>query len=105
MGEAVDRLAYGMGQRDSRHHHANRRRRTETPGGGGPPKSDEQEERVPLAGYEELYEISRSGRVRSKTRAVPMPAYHHSPFIRITVNGQVVTLPKAKAIAQSWAGR
>lgn len=59
---------------------------------------------MPLAGYEDLYEISRTGRVFSrKTRAVILGGYHHSPFIRITVNGAVVTLPKDKAIADSWA--
>jgi len=29
--------------------------------------------------------------------------YHHSPFIRITVNGAVVTLAKEKAVAESFA--
>lgn len=67
-------------------------------------KNSELEPRAPLAGYEDLYEISRSGRVFSrKTRAVLVGGYHHSPFIRITVNGAVVTLPKAKALADSWA--
>ena len=67
-------------------------------------KNEELAERVPLAGYEELYEISRSGRVFSrKTRAVLLGGYHHSPFVRITVNGAVITLDKAKAIADSWA--
>ena len=66
-------------------------------------KNEELAERVPLAGYEELYEISRSGRVFSrKTRAVLVGGYFHSPFIRITVNGAVITLDKATAIAQSW---
>ena len=69
-------------------------------------KNEELAERVPLAGYEELYEISRSGRVFSrKTRAVLLGGYHQSPFIRITVNGAVITLDKAKAIADSWAAR
>jgi hypothetical protein len=62
------------------------------------------EPRAPLAGYEELYEISRSGRVFSRTtRAVLIGGYAHSPFIRITVNGAVVTLPKDKAVADSFA--
>jgi hypothetical protein len=67
-------------------------------------KNEEQAARVPLAGFEELYEISRSGRVFSRTsRAVMLGGYHHSRFIRITVNGAVVTLDKDKAIADSWA--
>jgi hypothetical protein len=93
-----------MAQRDSRHHHANRRRRLEKENASRAQKNSELEERVPLAGYEHLYEISRSGRVFSKkTRAVLVGGYHHSPFIRITVNGAVVTLSKEKALADSWA--
>jgi hypothetical protein len=93
-----------MAQRDSRHHHANRRRKLEKENASRAQKNDELAERVPLAGYEELYEISRTGRVFSrKTRAVLLGGYHHSPFIRITVNGAVVTLNKEKAIAESWA--
>src|SRR5205085_768489 len=92
-----------MAQRDSRHHHANRRRKLEKDNESRAQKNEELAERVPLAGYEELYEITRSGRVFSrKTRAVLVGGYHHSPFIRITVNGAVVTLSKEKAIADSW---
>jgi hypothetical protein len=93
-----------MAQRDSRHHHANRRRKLEKDNTSRAQKNDELAERAPLAGYEELYEISRTGRVWSrKTRAVLVGGYHYSPFIRITVNGAVVTLPKAKAVADSFA--
>lgn len=67
-------------------------------------KNIDLEERAPLAGYEDRYEISRAGRLYSrKTRAVLVGQYHHSPFIRLTVNGAVVTLSKEKAIADSWA--
>ena len=97
-------LSSGMGQRDDRHHHANRRRRSERQDGGRAPGRDTPEERVPLAGYEDLYEISRSGRLYSKkTRAAVDTAYHHSPVIRIVVRGRVVTLPKRKAVADSFA--
>ncbi len=93
-----------MTQRDSRQHHANLRRRLEKQSESRAQKNEELAARAPLAGYEELYEITRSGRVFSrKTRAVIVGAYHHSPVIRITVNGAVVTLPKAKAVAESWA--
>jgi hypothetical protein len=95
-----------MGQRDSRHHHANRRRKLEKQNESRAQKNDELAPRVPLAGYEELYEISKSGRVFSRTtKAVMLGGYHHSPFIRITVNGAVITLSKEKAVADSWAGR
>ena len=94
-----------MAQRDSRHHHANRRRKLEKQNASRAQKNSELEERVPLVGYEELYEISRSGRVFSRTtRAVLVGGYHHSPFIRITVKGTVVTLRKEKVVADSWAG-
>ncbi|MDB4912817.1 MAG: hypothetical protein JWM95_461 [Gemmatimonadetes bacterium] len=93
-----------MAQRDSRHHHANRRRKLELQNSSRAQKNAELEERTPLKGYEALYEISRSGRVFSlKTRAVLVGGYHHSPFLRITVNGAVVTLSKEKALAESWA--
>lgn len=93
-----------MSQRDSRHHHANRRRRIEKDNASRAQKNEELAERVPLAGYEALYEISRTGRVFARDgRAVILGGYHHSPFIRITVNGTVVTLPKDRAIAESWA--
>jgi hypothetical protein len=93
-----------MAQRDSRHHHANRRRKLEKDHASRAQKNDELAERVPLAGFETLYEITRSGRVFSRaTRAVMLGGYHHSPFIRITVHGAVVTLNKDKAIADSWA--
>ncbi len=91
-----------MGQRDDRHHHANRRRRSERES-STPQGLDELDERAPLAGYEALYEISRRGRVFARAgRAVLLGGYHHSPFIRITVNGAVVTLSKEKAIAESF---
>jgi len=93
-----------MTQRDSRHHHANRRRKLEKEHASRAQKNEEQSNRVPLAGFEQLYEISRTGRVFSRTsRAVMLGGYHHSRFIRITVNGAVVTLDKDKAIADSWA--
>ena len=44
-----------MAQRDDRHHHANRRRKSETENASRAQKNDELLERVPLAGYEELY--------------------------------------------------
>ena len=92
-----------MSQRDSKHHHANRRRKLEKENSSRAQKNGELEPRVPLAGYEKLYEISRSGRVFSRTtRAVIVGGYHYSPFIRITVKGAVVTLSKAKALADSW---
>jgi hypothetical protein len=93
-----------MGQRDDRHHHANRRRRLEKASGGRARTSAERDARAPLAGYEALYEISRSGRIYSlTTRAVLVGGYHHSPVIRIAVNGTIVTLPKEKAVADSFA--
>jgi hypothetical protein len=92
-----------MGQRDDRHHHANRRRRSEKESGGRISR-DEREERAPLAGYEALYEITRSGRVFSRTTRALLPGgYHHSPVVRIAVNGAIVTLPKDKAVADSFA--
>lgn len=92
-----------MPQRDSRHHHANRRRNAEKANASRAQKNDELAERAPLAGFEALYSISRKGRVFSRaTRAVLVGGYHHSPFIRITVNGAVVTLSKEKAIADSF---
>ena len=92
-----------MAQRDSRNHHANRRRKLDVENASRAQKNEELAERMPLAGYEALYEITRSGRVFSRTtRAVLVGAYHHSPFIRITVRGAVVTLSKEKAIADSW---
>lgn len=92
-----------MAQRDSRHHHANRRRNLEKDNASRAQKNSELEPRVPLAGYEELYEISRSGRVFSRsTRTVLVAGYHHSPFIRITVKGAVVTLSKETVLAESW---
>ena len=95
-----------MAQRDSRHHHANRRRKLEIQNASRAQKNSELEERTPLSGYEDLYEISRSGRVFSlTTRTVLVGGYHHSPFIRITVKGAVVTLSKEKALADSWAAR
>jgi hypothetical protein len=97
-------LRFGMGQRDSRHHHANRRQKIDKQNASRAQKNEDLEERVPLAGYEALYEISRSGRVYSlKTRAVLVGGYHYSPFIRITVKGAVVTLVKDKVVAESWA--
>ena len=93
-----------MGQRDSRQHHANRRRKIQQDMSKRAREHEEGEVRAPLAGYESLYEISRAGRVYSRTtRAVMIGGYHHSQFIRITVNGAVVTLQKAKAVADSFA--
>ena len=93
-----------MGFRDDRHHHANRRRRIEKENASRAQQNDQLQERVPLAGYEELYEISRNGRVFSRTtRAVMVGGYHHSPFVRITVKGAIVTLSKEKAVADSFA--
>ncbi len=94
-----------MAQRDTRHNHAKVRHQAEQRNARRAQKNVELEERVPLAGYEALYEISKSGRVFSlMTRAVLIGGYHHSAFIRITVNGAIVTLSKEKAIADSFAG-
>lgn len=92
-----------MGQRPDRHQHANARRRNEK----GLPATNEDgakaESRAPLAGYETLYEITRSGRVYSlATHDFLVGAYHHSAYVRITANGAVVSLPKQKAVADSW---
>ena len=93
-----------MGQRDTRSNHANIRHNLDKQNASRAQKNEELGERVPLAGYEKLYEISRTGRVFSLTaRTVLIGGYHHSPFIRITVNGAVVTLSKEKAVADSWA--
>ena len=93
-----------MGQRDSKQHHANRRQKIQQAASARAREQEDGEERAPLAGYESLYEISRSGRVYSRTsRAVMIGGYHHSPFIRITVKGAVVTLPKARAVSDSFA--
>jgi hypothetical protein len=98
------RLSSGMGQRDDRHHHANRRRRTEKENGGRARTADGREERAPLAGYEDLYEISRDGRLFARQgRGVVVSGYQHSPVIRIAVNGAIVTLPKRRAVAESFA--
>ncbi|MEO5868964.1 MAG: hypothetical protein ABIT91_03840 [Gemmatimonadaceae bacterium] len=59
---------------------------------------------MPLAGYEELYEITQSGRVFSlKTKKFLVEGYQRSLSIRFTVNGAIVSLSKEKAIADSWA--
>ena len=93
-----------MGHRDDRHKHAAKRRRDERANAIAAPKSKAIEPRVPLAGYEELYEITKSGRVFSlKTQKFLPAGYHHSPSIRFTVNGAIVSLPKEKTIADSWA--
>jgi hypothetical protein len=90
-----------MGQRPDRHQHARARRRNEK--GLPATKGEKSESRAPLAGYETLYEITRSGRVYSlETQAFVVGAYHHSKFVRITENGAVVSLPKQKAVADSW---
>jgi hypothetical protein len=92
-----------MGHREDRHKHAQKRRRDERSNAIASPKSKELEARVPLAGYETLYEITRSGRIYSlKSKAFLAAGYHHSPFIRFTVNGAIVSLPKEKALADSW---
>jgi hypothetical protein len=95
-----------MGQRDSKQHHANRRRKIQQAASNRARDLEDSEERAPLAGYESLYEISRSGRLYSRAkRAVMIGGYHHSPFIRITVHGKVVTLSKEKAVSDSFAAR
>ena len=92
-----------MGHREDRHKHAQKRRRDERSNAIASPKSKELEARVPLAGYETLFEITKSGRVYSlKTRAFLPAGYHHSPFIRFMVNGALVSLAKDKALADSW---
>ena len=95
-----------MGQRNSRDHHAQLRKRAEKEHSARGQKNELLEERVPLAGYEELYDITRSGRVfpRAGKKAL-IAGYHHSPSIRITVGGKVVTLQKEQAIAESFRGR
>ena len=95
-----------MGQRHDKHTHASRRRREETLSASSSPREKARDERMPLAGHEGLYEITRDGRVYSlKTHAFLVPGYAHSPFVRFPVNGAVVSLPKDKAIAASWKAR
>jgi hypothetical protein len=93
-----------MGHRDDRHKHAAQRKRDERATTLGLPKNKDLEPRAPLAGYEELYEITRSGRVFSlKSKKFLAEGYHHSKAIRFTVNGAIVSLSKEKAIADSWS--
>lgn len=93
-----------MGHREDRHKHAAKRKRDERANAIASPKSRELEPRAPLAGYETLYEITRSGRLYSlRTKTFLAAGYHHSPSIRFTVNGAIVSVPKEKAIADSWA--
>jgi hypothetical protein len=74
--------------------------------GGRANARDAREERAPLAGYEALYEISRSGQLFPlTTRSVLVSGYQHSRVIRIAVNGAIVTLPRDKAVADSFAAR
>jgi hypothetical protein len=90
-----------MGQRSDRHQHANKRRRNEK--GLPATKAEKGDARVPLAGYEALYEITRTGRLYSlETHAFLAGAYHHSEFVRFLANGAAVSLPKQKAVADSW---
>jgi hypothetical protein len=92
-----------MGHREDRHKHAAKRKRDERANAIASPKSKDIEPRVPLAGYKELYEITRSGRVYSlKAKKFLAAGYHHSPFIRFTVNGAIVSVSKDKAVADSW---
>jgi hypothetical protein len=91
-----------MTQRQTRNNHAKIRHDLDRQHSSRGQKNDQLEERVPLAGYE----ISRRGQVFPlDSRVVPIGGYQHSPFIRITANGAVVTLRKEKAIADSWAAR
>jgi len=93
-----------MGHRDDRHKHAAQRKRDERATNLGLPKNRDLEPRMPLAGYEELYEITKSGRLFSlKTKKFLAEGYQRSPSIRFTVNGAIVSLSKDKAIADSWA--
>jgi hypothetical protein len=93
-----------MGHRDDRHKHAAARRRDERATTLGSPKNKDLEPRAPLAGYEQLYEITQSGRVFSlKTKKFLAAGYQHSPSVRFTVNGIIVSMPKDKAVADSWA--
>ena len=95
-----------MGQRHDRHTHASRRKREEMLTAASSPKEKTRDQRMPLAGYEAQYEITRDGRVYSlKTHAFLVPGYAHSPFVRFPVNGAVVSLPKDKAIASSWGAK
>ncbi|MDB4888188.1 MAG: hypothetical protein JWL61_43 [Gemmatimonadetes bacterium] len=93
-----------MGHRDDRHKHAAQRKRDERATTLGLPKNKDREPRMPLAGYESLYEITKSGRVFSlKTKKFLAEGYQRSPSIRFTVNGAVVSLSKDKAVADSWS--
>lgn len=93
-----------MGHRDDRHKHAAQRKRDERATTLGLPKNRDLDPRMPLAGYQELFEITRSGRVFSlKTKRFLAEGYQRSPSIRFTVNGAIVSMSKDKAIADSWA--
>lgn len=91
-----------MGQRPDRHQHAAGRRRNEK---GLPALSQQQldEKKVPLAGYETEYEITRSGRIYSlKEHSFQTNAYPASRFVRITSKGAVVSLDKQQAVSRSF---
>ena len=95
-----------MGQRHDRHTHASRRKREETINAASAPKAKTRDQRMPLAGYEGHFEITRDGRIYSlKTHAFLVPGYARSAFVRFPVNGTVVSLPKQKAITESWEAK
>ena len=95
-----------MGQRHDKTTHASKRRREETLNATPSARTRERDERVPLAGHESLYEITRDGRIYSlKTHAFLAAGYAHSAFVRFPVSGAVVSLPKDAAVAASWGAK
>lgn len=68
------------------------------------PRDIEQEARVPLAGFESLYEITRSGHLFSvRAKRFIKRAHLEQPYLRVRVDGVSHNLNIQESVAASWA--
>jgi hypothetical protein len=69
------------------------------------PPGVEDEPRVPLVGFESLYEITRSGHVYSRTLGRFIKHRHlRGSYIGLEIGGETINLNIEEAVQRSWAG-
>jgi hypothetical protein len=93
-----------MGRRPNARQRANQRLAATRARATALPPGVEEAPRVPLAGFEDLYEITRSGHLYSRrAERFIQHAYYNGTYIRLQVGGEAVALSIPEAVEASWA--
>ncbi|HYW30899.1 MAG TPA: hypothetical protein VE869_05275 [Gemmatimonas sp.] len=93
-----------MGRRPNRQQRANARRVADRASATAVPPHLDYAPRVPLVGFESLYEITRNGQLYSvRAKRFIKRAYKDGAYLKVQVEGRSHVLNIQDAVADSWA--